>query len=800
MGRFRQGEMTALRVIIEWVELDDVEANFTESFNADVTLQYRHDQIHDVRLATRMTLTPPDRSETTIYIDSWATAVPLDCRISRDGHVIASTEGPLGGMAVKTNLISEALDRTNGLVLGQSSIRTTGWIWQPSQYSDLNLGQMDTASFPRTWAGLESIELIVAGDLASNGLDQQQAEALREWVMRGGSLIIEAVGGEPALRAVFPDGLLDLTIGEIETEDGGSDLEGLLRQSLETIVRPHWGEFLQNQAELQARSGAIQHIEITDRNDVRLDTEADDVIPDDPVIEWDAIEPEDLSSASRAVIDLPEMVADLAGVGGGTVYQRRIVLGDELIKAGWQAIEPAHEGMMDRHDIESSGDLKHEGAVVWGRYGYGTIIVLGLDPLTLSRGGERLAGAAAWWHVTNAAEPLRELADMWGRELLEQDDGGRDRSSWWTRDGMEDALPESQLPMRRLLNRLVERTCEDVEIRHDVFAWIIASLIALAALIGPIDWYVLRRMKRMPWSWGTVVFWVGSASVLIFLAQSSGIGTQWQIRRVRIIDEQPGWRRPFVTGVTSLFSSGSAMTSVKPRGEGAGRFLTPLSYQSYSLYGMQEDMLSSQAGVPVGMEYRGTGCELSSLPVPVANVRWVMDRGNMDRQDLPRWDVVRDSVDPDTLILSYTDSGAEMTLSNAMVVWKDQVFLASGSIVYGELHEDGAVLQHVSDEEVQPNRMMSGIWTFSRRDLQDDDIDLDSPLDVAANLFSHFRSWPHGAISDRVLLAQQADPDLACLIVEYEGGEADLEFGRIGSNALLEQQTFYRGMVRVQTD
>jgi hypothetical protein len=91
--------------------------------------------------------------------------------------------------------------------------------------------------FPGSWAGLEPFDaLVVAGDDFA-GLSPQQLEALRDWVLRGGSLFAVAKGPPRAWAGSFVAASFGLEVGTQRIESSGSALFTFAKRGTERDLR-----------------------------------------------------------------------------------------------------------------------------------------------------------------------------------------------------------------------------------------------------------------------------------------------------------------------------------------------------------------------------------------------------------------------------------------------------------------------------------------------------------------------------------------------------------------------------------
>jgi hypothetical protein len=86
--------------------------------------------------------------------------------------------------------------------------------------------------------------------------------------------------------------------------------------------------------------------------------------------------------------------------------------------------------------------------------------------------------------------------------------------------------------------------------------WVILLLTLLALLLGPVDYLVLKKMDKLPWTWITCAFWILIFSVGAYYGVQALRSGQMQIRAVSVADgiaDGSCWN----TSYSGIFSPGS---------------------------------------------------------------------------------------------------------------------------------------------------------------------------------------------------------------------------------------------------
>jgi hypothetical protein len=88
-----------------------------------------------------------------------------------------------------------------------------------------------------------------------------------------------------------------------------------------------------------------------------------------------------------------------------------------------------------------------------------------------------------------------------------------------------------------VINPLMELLGDVPGVGRFDFSYVAYSLIGLMLLVGPVDWFVLKRIGRQPWTWLTTTGWVALLTIVaIFLGQSLRSG-DLHFRTIDVIDE-----------------------------------------------------------------------------------------------------------------------------------------------------------------------------------------------------------------------------------------------------------------------
>lgn len=185
------------------------------------------------------------------------------------------------------------------------------------------------------------------------------------------------------------------------------------------------------------------------------------------------------------------------------------------------------------------------GALAEGPVGFGWVTVLGLEPAATPKALSARTAGAVW------RDALRDTAGGWFQAW-----GSPASNAWrgWP------ASPEPQQAVIELLSRLAAVPA----VGAAVFLVIAACMVVLAVLVGPVDFFALRRLKMGQRSWMTALGWIALASAAAYLLPAAIRAGPTQVSRLTILDRivEPPDRgvdraRAWQTGLTAVFAARS---------------------------------------------------------------------------------------------------------------------------------------------------------------------------------------------------------------------------------------------------
>ncbi len=179
-------------------------------------------------------------------------------------------------------------------------------------------------------------------------------------------------------------------------------------------------------------------------------------------------------------------------------------------------IHPAEPSLWTVHlTVDAMPD---SGALVAERQiGFGSIVLVGVDPAKTTELVSTLGAGAAWRTVL---EPV--LTDVLDRHL----NSVRGNYGWG----------QTTFAAPAAVNAGLERVARVPGLGGSVFVLIIVCVVLLGAMVGPVDFFVLRRLGALQKSWATAGLWISIAAVLAFVGPRLMRTESTRVNRVSVVD------------------------------------------------------------------------------------------------------------------------------------------------------------------------------------------------------------------------------------------------------------------------
>jgi len=299
------------------------------------------------------------------------------------------------------------------------------------------------------------------------------------------------------------------------------------------------------------------------------------IVTPDPGIEWRRWLPD---GPAGDLIRLGPLTTVRPAEGGQPRPGRPIRLTGRAASDGWTLSVP-----LDAHGSS--------GLVAQGPVGFGWVVVVGMDPASLP-----LASAAEqvdWWRST-----LRQALSI---PIRTQEESLAYRR-WY---GDERPAARERLATDSVLEELMSGI-EPIGVV--AFSIIGLSMLALGVLVGPVDWFLLGRLRRRHFSWMTALLWVLASTSLAYVGPRLMRSSDTTLRRVTVCDRlitpasRVAWRR----GVTGIFAGRSGTLRLEEpdhpawwRGESLGGWRHYQAGPALGVIDLRQSPAGGEAGSPI---------------------------------------------------------------------------------------------------------------------------------------------------------------------------------------------------------
>jgi hypothetical protein len=206
-----------------------------------------------------------------------------------------------------------------------------------------------------------------------------------------------------------------------------------------------------------------------------------------------------------------------------------------------------------------------DGDCLWGAgfAGFGRIAVLAFSPGQLSE--EQSGHSAAFWTRQIAAgsesrlpaAPNRANAGLptgappaGGRRIILAEQSSQAGGSGFNPNDNRYQITVAQ----KATNQVMEFLYQLEQMKPLSIWWIVLTLMALAVLLGPVDYLVLKRFDKLPYTWVTSTGWI------VVFTVGAYFGVQWlrggamEVRAVSVLDGIADSNCAWATSYTSLFA------------------------------------------------------------------------------------------------------------------------------------------------------------------------------------------------------------------------------------------------------
>jgi len=175
----------------------------------------------------------------------------------------------------------------------------------------------------------------------------------------------------------------------------------------------------------------------------------------------------------------------------------------------------------------------------FGPYGFGRVGVIAFDPAAL--GGRQQENLAPFW--VEAVSPLLDR-----RQIKAGAPPESNQNNFWNYE--MDESGRGTAAIMEFLHNLPQM--EPISI-----GWVILLLGGLALVIGPVDYFVLKKYDRLPLTWLTFAAYIGLFTVGAYYGVAALRGGPAQVRAVTVLDAVKGERTAWSCTYSGIFAPAS---------------------------------------------------------------------------------------------------------------------------------------------------------------------------------------------------------------------------------------------------
>jgi len=242
-----------------------------------------------------------------------------------------------------------------------------------------------------------------------------------------------------------------------------------------------------------------------------------------------------------------------------------------------------------------------------GYVGFGRVGVLAFDPSALS--DKQKASSARFWvgRIAAVLEDNYTRTGHYGQQLSNRNIKFVENPKSKSDDRYRYEIGQAQAASNAVMDYLYSIP----EMRPLSIWWVILLLTALAVLLGPVDYMLLKRWGRLPLTWLTCAGWIVLFTVSAYYGVQALRGGKMQLRVVSVLDGIEDSNCAWSTGYFGLFAPYSAdfrLEGLQDNRWWSGMAPTQQSLWAYNrqagtrqLYCIQEDGGNLPTSLPINI-------------------------------------------------------------------------------------------------------------------------------------------------------------------------------------------------------
>ncbi|MCX5647306.1 MAG: hypothetical protein NTZ17_21895 [Phycisphaerae bacterium] len=206
---------------------------------------------------------------------------------------------------------------------------------------------------------------------------------------------------------------------------------------------------------------------------------------------------------------------------------------------------------------KAAGDLEAAGLYGVGYAGFGRVAVLGFTPSQL--GDVQAGGSTAFWTrqisacCRSQASAASGLQTAGGRRIVLAGQAPQEAGGPPTGSNPSDNYYRLSVS-QNASNQVMEYLYKLEQMKPLSIWWIVLTLMALALLLGPVDYLVLKKLDKLPYTWLTSTGWIAVFTVGAYFGVQWFRGGAMEVRAVSVLDGVADSPCAWATCYTSLFA------------------------------------------------------------------------------------------------------------------------------------------------------------------------------------------------------------------------------------------------------
>jgi hypothetical protein len=290
---------------------------------------------------------------------------------------------------------------------------------------------------------------------------------------------------------------------------------------------------------------------------------------------------------------------------------------------GW-SLSPKPKAVIDK----ATGELDAAGLYGVGYAGFGRVAVLGFTPSQLS---EVQAGrSGAFWTrqiaacCRSQASAASGLQTTGGRRIVLAEQAPQ--AAGGPRSGFNPSDNHYRISVsQNASNQVMEYLYKLEQMKPLSIWWIVLTLMALAVLLGPVDYLVLKKLDKLPYTWLTSTGWIAIFTLGAYFGVQWFRGGAMEVRAVSVLDGIADSNCAWATCYTGLFAPRSG--DYRLSGLAPNQWWSGISPMREELWSYQRDAAMQQIHC---LQVEGGNLPVS-LPINMWTVQPLLSEWALDK-------------------------------------------------------------------------------------------------------------------------------------------------------------------------